>query len=120
MRSVAFKMICRFLIASLMLMSFTASQAAMIGADQMIAASSGAQLDRIAVLSVMSRSDVASQLQGQGLDPQLARERVAAMSDEEVQALRGQIDSLPAGATSNGAVIAAVVVIAVLIWWLWK
>jgi hypothetical protein len=117
MRSAVFKMICRFLIASLMMMSFTAG-AGMIGADQ-LGASSSAQLDRATVLAVLDRPEVASQLQAQGLDPQVARERVASMSDSEVQALNGEINSLPAGAKSNGAWIAAVVVIAIIIWYLW-
>ena len=117
MRAAVFKMICRFLIASLTLMSFTAS-AGMIGVDQ-LAASSPAQLDRAAVMAVLDRPDVVSQLQAQGVDPQVARERVAAMSDSEVQALNGEINSLPAGAKSNGWTIAAVVVVAILIWYLW-
>jgi hypothetical protein len=117
MRAAVFKMICRFLIASLTMMSLTAS-AGMIGADQ-LAASSAAQLDRAAVLAVLDRPEVASQLQAQGLDPQVARERVASMSDSEVQALNGEIDSLPAGAKSNGAVIAGVIVIAIIIWYFW-
>ena len=117
MRSAVFKMICRFLIASLTMMSLTAG-AGMIGADQ-LATSSSAQLDRAAVLAVLDRPEVVSQLQSQGLDPQVARERVASMSDSEVQALNGEIDSLPAGAKSNGWVIAAVVVVAILIWYFW-
>ena len=117
MRAAVFKMISRFLIASLTMMSFTAG-AGMIGVDQ-LAASGSAQLDRAAVLAVLDRPEVVSQLQSQGLDPQVARERVASMSDSEVQALNGQIDSLPAGAKSNGWTIAAVVVVAIIIWYLW-
>ena len=117
MRAAVFKMICRFLIASLTMMSFTAS-AGMIGVDQ-LAASGSAQLDRAAVMAVLDRPDVVSQLQAQGLDPQVARERVASMSDSEVQALNGEIDSLPAGAKSNGGWIAGAVVIAIIIWYFW-
>src|SRR5437016_472583 len=95
MRSSVFRMICRFLIAALMLSSLTAARAGMIGADQ-LALSGSAQADRVAVLEVLSRPEVASQLQAQGLDPAVARERVASMTDNEVQALKGQIDALPA------------------------
>jgi Family of unknown function (DUF6627) len=118
MRSGAFKAICRFLVASLMLMSLTSARAGMIGVDQLSAASSGAA-DRIAVMDVLNRSDVASQLQAQGVDPQAAMDRFAAMSDPEVSALRGQLDSLPAGASSNAWVWGGVVVVAILVWWLW-
>ena len=116
-----FKMICRLLIASMMLMTFTAAQDGMIGTDQLAGASSSAQLDRLAVLDVLSRPEVANQLTAQGVDPQVARERVASMSDSEVQALRGQIGSLPAGAMSHGAIAAiVVVVVALVLWYMWS
>jgi hypothetical protein len=118
MRSAGFRTICRFLIAALMMMSFTSARAGMIGVDQ-LSASGSAAADRIAVMDVLSRSDVASQLQAQGVDPQAAMDRVAAMSDSEVSALRGQLDSMPAGAKSNGWVWGAVVIVAILVWWLW-
>lgn len=119
MRSAAFKMICRFLVASLMLMSFTTAQAGMIGVDQLGAASPSVQVDRLALMDLVSRADVASQLQAQGVDAQLAQARIAAMTDAEVQALSGQIAALPAGASSNAGWIAGVIVIAVIIWWVW-
>jgi hypothetical protein len=119
MRSAAFKLICRFLVASLMLMSFTTAHAGMIGVDQLGAAGSSVQLDRLALSNLVSRADVASQLQAQGVDAQLAQSRIAAMSDAEVQALNGQIAALPAGASSNAGWIAGVIIIAVIIWWVW-
>src|SRR5450631_2463059 len=116
-----FKLICRLLIASMMMMTFTAAQAGMIGADQLAGASSSAQLDRLAVLVVLSRPEVANQLAAQGVSPQLAQERVASMSDSEVQALRGQIDALPAGAMSHGAIAGIVIVVlALVIWYVWS
>ena len=113
-----FKMICRILIASMMTMTFTAAQAGMIGADQLAGASSSA--DRTAVLNVLSRPEVARELTAQGIDSQLAQERVASMSDSEVQALRGQIDALPAGAMSHGAIAAIVVVVVIAVWLIWR
>jgi hypothetical protein len=116
-----FKMICRLLIASMTLMALTAAQAGMIGADQLAGASSAAQGDRAAVLNVLSRPEVASQLAAQGIDQQLAQERVASMSDSEIQALKGQIDALPAGAMSHGAIAAiVVVVVALVLWYIWS
>lgn len=116
MRSSVFRMICRFLIAALLLTSFTAARAAMIGADQLGAQN---QSSRTAVMDMLARPDVVSQLQAQGLDPQAARDRVAAMSDQEVQALQGQIDALPAGAMSTGGWWAVAIVVAVIVWWVW-
>ena len=112
------KFICRFLIASMLLMSFGAARAGMIGADQ---AATG-NTDRAAVMGMIDRSDVATGLRDQGVDPQAAKDRVAAMTDEEASALRGQIEALPAGAAShsNGWWIAAVIIVAVVVWYFWR
>ena len=113
----AIRMICRFLMVSMILLPFQTIQAGMIGTDQ-IASVASAQTDRAAVLSLLTRSDVASQLQTLGLDPKVAKDRVAALTDEEVHTLAGQLNSLPAGANS-GWWIAAVVIIGIVIWWVY-
>lgn len=118
MKSATIRMVCHFLMVSMLLLPFQTIHAGMIGADQATAITS-AQADRASVLSLMSRSDVASQLQTLGLDPQTAKDRVAAMTDEEVRSLAGNLDSLPAGALSNWG-WAAVIIIAIVIWYNWK
>jgi hypothetical protein len=115
MRYSMFRMICRLLMASMLLLPFQAIQAGMIGADQ-VAAAATSQSDRASVLNLMNRSDVASQLQTLGLDPKVAKDRVAAMTEEEVRALSGQLDALPAGGSSGWA-IAAVIVAVVLVYY---
>jgi hypothetical protein len=92
------------------------AQAAMIGTDQVVQTS---QADRGAVLGFVTRADVAGQLQAFGLDPATAKDRVAAMTDDEVRYLAGRIDAMPAGATDAGTVLLLIVIIAV-IWWAWK
>jgi hypothetical protein len=120
MKTSVFRMICRLLIASLMLMSFTYARATMIGADQLAAAGPGAPGDRAALVQMVSRGEVAQQLQALGIDPKDAATRVNAMTDEEVQSLAGQVNALPAGANSSGWWIAAVVVIALVVWYMYK
>jgi hypothetical protein len=95
---------------------FQIAHAGMIGTDQVVSPAS--QADRTAVLGFVNRTDVASQLQSLGLDPASAKDRVAAMTDAEVQYLAGQINSLPAGADA-GAVLLILIIIGV-IWWVWK
>jgi hypothetical protein len=109
------------LIAAIAILPFQTVYAGMISTDK-VASSATAQADRAAVLSVLSRSEVAQGLQAKGLDPKLAADRVNAMTDEEVHKLAGQIDTAPAGAhTGNGWVWAAVIiVIAVVIYYAWK
>ena len=113
------KMISRILILSLLMLPFQSIQAGMVGTDQ-VSARTTAQADRDMVLSVINRTEVANQLQAMGLDARTAGERIAAMTDNEVRSLANQIDSLPAGATNSGWAWAAVVIIAVVIWYYWK
>ncbi|MGD9096070.1 MAG: PA2779 family protein [Chromatiales bacterium] len=71
--------------------------AGVIGTDQAIAA--GEHTQRIERLQEMlSRDDVKQELVLRGVDPLYASERVAALTQEELASLAGQIDSLPAGA----------------------
>lgn len=115
MSSTMKKVTCRALVVSLLALSFQTANAGMIGADQ-AAAAGAAQVDRSMVLSVLSRAETAAQLQAQGIDPTTARERVAAMTDQEVQTLAQNMHTAPAGA-SDGGVVLAVVVIAALVWY---
>ena len=115
MRSTMKKMTCRALVVSMLALSFQTANAGMIGADQAAAAGS-AQTERALVVSLLDRADAAGQLQSLGVDPSTARQRVAAMTDQEVHALAQDIQTAPAGALSSGGWL-AVVLIAVAIWY---
>ena len=112
------KTICRLLVALMIWMPYQIATAGMIGSDQVTATSP--QADRTTVLNFLSRSDVTGQLQTLGLDPSTAKDRVAAMSDQEVQSLAGQISAMPAGGTSTGAAILLLILIAAAVWWFWQ
>ena len=113
------KTICRLLIAMMVWMPYQFATAGMIGTDQAATAAT-AQVDRTTVLNYLSRSDVAGQLQSLGIDPTTAKDRVGAMSDQEVQSLAGRINALPAGGTSTGAAILLLIIIAAAVWWFWQ
>ena len=119
MKSAAIKFICRILMVSMILLPFQTVYAGMISTDK-VAAASAAQSERAAVLATITRADVSSQMQAQGLDPKLAAERVNAMSDQEVHTLAGKLDSAPAGAKNNGWAWAVVIILAIVIWYNWK
>jgi hypothetical protein len=116
MKSVWARTICSLLIVLMVWTPYQVSQAGMIGTDQAAAPSS--QADRAAVLSFVSRADVAGQLQSMGLDAATAKDRVAAMSDTEVAYLAGRIERLPAGGDTAGVILLIVIIAA--IWWVWK
>jgi len=110
------RLVSRLLIVCLIGLPFQVS-AGMIGTDAVVSAAQ-AQAARTAVLSQITRADVAAQLQSLGLTPQAAKDRVAALTDAEVAKLAGQIDSLPAGA--DGGALLLLILVGVLIWWLVK
>ena len=112
MKSITKSLTCRVLIVALMTLSFQTAHAGMIGADR---AAASVPSERVAMLSVLSRADTTAQLQAQGIDPALASERVAAMTDEEVRTLAGNIHTAPAGA--DGGTVLAVVLIAGIVWY---
>ena len=112
MKSALTRMICRFLAIALMLLPFQTGQASMIGTDRAIAAAA-VQLDRDVVSNFLNRSQTVEQFQALGLDAQVARDRVAAMTDDEVGKIAGKIHELPAGGLVG---LLLVVLLVVLIW----
>jgi len=105
---------CRLLIALMIWTPFQYAQASMLGTDQ--AVQSTAQADRAHVLGLLERGDIADKLKLYGVDPAQAKDRVAAMSDEEVSTLAGKIDALPAAGIDGGGVI-VLLIIGAVIWW---
>src|SRR5205809_2557016 len=106
-------MLCRLLIALMAWTPFQMAHAGMIGTEQFVSPAGSA--DRTTVLNVLSRTDVAGQLQSLGIDPAQARDRVQAMSDQEITALANRLESLPAGADSGAVLL--IIVIAAAVWW---
>jgi uncharacterized protein DUF6627 len=112
------KTICRLLIAMMIWTPYQIATAGMIGTDQVVTSSS--QADRTAVLNFLSRSDVANKLQSLGIDATNAKDRVGAMTDEEVQSLAGRINSLPVGADTSWGAVLLVILIVAAVWWFWQ
>lgn len=111
MQSILFRFICRIMAITMMMLPFQTGQAGMIGTDQAHAAAA-AQLDRGVVISYLNRAQTVSEFQALGLDPEAARDRVAAMSDADISTLAGKIHSAPAG----GDGLIAVILVVFFIW----
>jgi hypothetical protein len=109
-------MLCRLLMVLMVWSPMQFAQAGMIGTDQVVTAAS--QADRAAVMEFLGRAEVTSQLQSMGVDPAMVKDRVAAMTDHEIQQLADKIHNLPAGGDSWGWVLLLLVVGAV-VWWVW-
>lgn len=85
--------ITRLLLVSLLALSLPA-KASMMSAQETL--SMHASHERTHVMEFLARADVANQLAAQGVDIALVKQRVAAMSDDEVNRLSDKIDRLPA------------------------
>ena len=118
MNSAWARTLCRLLVALMIWTPYQFAQASMIGTDQ--AASASIQADRGTVLGFVNRADVASRLQSMGVDPKTAQERIASLSDQEVQSLASQINSAPAGAMSDGAAVVLIILVVIGVWYFWK
>lgn len=107
-------MICRFLAIAMMMLPFHTGQAAMIGTEQANTAAT-AEHDRALVSNFLSRAQTVSQFEALGLDPKAARDRVAAMTDDEVSTLAGEIAAKPAG--GDGGALVVVLLAAAAVWY---
>jgi len=109
-----YKLVSQLLIVCMIWTPFSI-QASMIGTDQAVASVQD-QANRDKVANFVARADVAQQFELLGLSSANAKDRVDAMTQDEINRIAGQIDSLPAGA-SSGWWIAAVIIIGFLIYY---
>lgn len=114
MKAFFYRLISQLLVVSLIMLPFS-TQAALIGTGDVIAIAQG-QTDRDKVRDFMARAEVQKQLQSFGLNPDTAKDRVNALTDQEAQNLAGKIDSLPAGAISGWEVVALTALFVVVIY----
>lgn len=84
-----------------------------IGTGQLVSATT-ADMQRGELRTLFARDDVAKQLSSMGVNVADAQERVASLSDAEVNQLYNQINDLPAGSGALGT-IAIVLVILILL-----
>ena len=89
------------------------AQAGLVPTDQVITETFGASDERARVEAFLAREDVQEQFAALGVDPAEAALRVAALSDDEVAKIAGQLDQLPAG--EGFFVTAAIVAGAILL-----
>jgi hypothetical protein len=74
----------------------------------------GASIERDRVKSFLDRAEVRERMQALGVSPQAARDRVDALSGEEVAALADRLDQLPAGG-SDVLTVALIVFLVLLL-----
>lgn len=99
------------LIAAVLIFALAAApaHAEMIGSE-------GAMPERERIAALLERPDTRAALEARGVDPEVAKARVAALSDAEVNELARAIDAAPAGkgGTNPLAIIALPLILAAL------
>jgi hypothetical protein len=98
MNSRFMRMTSRLLIASVLSLSLPlqSTYAVMVETDK-VAASAQSLSERERIRTFLDRADVRKELQAQGVDANAAKARVAALTDEEVHKIAGNLDKMPAG-----------------------
>ena len=71
-------------------------------------------LDRDTLVTMLDRDEVRRQLIEHGVDPEFAKQRIAALDDAQINELKGRIDELPAGSGILEILIAVVLVLVIL------
>ena len=99
----------RLLVVSLLALSLPA-KASMMSAQETMSVHQTSE--RTQVMQFLAREDVAKHIAAQGVDIALVQQRVAAMSDDEINQLSDKIDQVPA---AGNAVLGAVVFVFVLL-----
>lgn len=89
------------------------AQARMVATEEITAPAVTQSASREAVNQFLVRDEVRQAMLGQGVTPQAALERVAAMSDGEVAQLAGRIDQAPAGGDVLGILFTVFIVLLV-------
>jgi hypothetical protein len=86
------------------------AHAALVTTDQLLDSGENAN-DRARVLAFLGRDEVREQIVALGVDPAEAAARVAALSDDQVRQIAGEIDRLPAGQNAVAAIVGAILII---------
>lgn len=102
-------------VAALFTTSLPHPAAARLVSTDTVLASQAENGDRERVREFLGRSDVQAQMSSLGVSPDEARNRIDALSDDEVRRIAGHLDEMPAGGNALGVVIGAAVLIFIVL-----
>lgn len=108
------KSLFRRITALILFFSITSSQAAMISTETFIAQNK-LQTPRERVLGLLEKEQVLMKLQELGVSPMEARDRLASLSDAEIEKLNAKMDALPAGADAGEAILGTALVVFIVL-----
>ena len=86
------------------------AKAALVPTALAVSATDTAQT-RSQLHALIDRAEVQNQLEIWGVDPQEARARVSALSDQELEKLSARMDKMPAGGGAIGTIVGAALIV---------
>lgn len=101
------------LLAMSLVVTTMPARAGMIGTEQLLATSADASRHE-RVDAFLAREDVRRQFEALGVDPAAAAQRVAGLTEAELEQLSARIDELPAGAGALEVVLIIVLILIIL------
>jgi hypothetical protein len=116
MNTLFMRMTSRLLIATILsfALPLQSTYAVMVTTDQ-AAQSVQSRSERERISTFLDREDVRNEMQAQGIDANATKARVAALTDEEVHKIAGNMDKLPAGGDGGVLEILLTVFVVLLI-----
>ncbi len=103
-------LVASFLALTMLAINVTPAYAGMMTTTDAIQLEQGT-IERSQLISLLEREDVREQLVGLGVDPEEAKQRVASMTDQQIQELNQRLDTLPAGSSAFGTVLIVLLII---------
>lgn len=82
--------------------------ASMVGTSEVLETESR-ELDKERLLNALQREEVRQKLQSWGVEPDIAKARIQALTDRELARITQRMDSLPAGGDAWGGIVGAAV-----------
>ena len=114
MKSILFYRMCGVVLGAAMCLQTSAAMAGIVTADQ-LATPNQTAMEKAKIQTFMDRADVKVRLQALGVEAPSAKDRVAAMTDQEVHALAQKIDSMPAGGALRNSDLTLILLVIILI-----
>ncbi|MGD8498833.1 MAG: PA2779 family protein [Chromatiales bacterium] len=102
--------VASFLALMMLAVSLSPAYAGIMSTTDAIQLERGA-IERGQIVTLLDRADVREQLNALGVDPEDAKQRVAAMTDQQVQELNQQLESLPAGSSTFGTILIVLLIV---------
>lgn len=114
MKATLFHRMCIVVLGAALCLQASAVMAGIVNTDE-LAAPNQAVAEKAKVQAFIDRADVKDRLQALGVEGPSAKDRVAAMTDQEVHAMAQKIDSMPAGGYLGDRDLVLILLIVLLI-----